>query len=99
MNWPFADPPRTAVFTLWPILKQTEAIRLVIHDHDGDWQFLDGVTDATAANAAIVALQEIADRDPSVLALADLPCGWKAVRGEVGEGWRREAFEVRELAA
>ncbi len=91
MTWPFTDPPRTAVFTLRSILNQAQPIRRVIHDHDGDWQFVDGVTDATAENGAIVALREITDRDPSVMELADLLCGWRAVRGDAGEGWRREA--------
>lgn len=86
MEWPFEDPRRTAVFTLRAIVFQGSPILSVIHDHDGDWQFLDGVTDATIENHALVALENIARLDPSVMALADLPCGWQAWRRDESEG-------------
>jgi hypothetical protein len=37
----------------------------------------------------MVTLAEIVLLDPTLTALADLPVGWEAVRGHVGDPWRR----------
>jgi hypothetical protein len=73
---------RSIVFEGAPIL-------LVSHDEDDHgWQFLDGEAPRTA-NAAVVALSEIVELDPSVVEVADLPPGWQAVRDTKRSGWVR----------
>lgn len=64
------------MITTWSILRGGKPILLVSHDEDG-WQFLDGCVHRVA-NAAIVSLQHIAQQDPSITELADLPVGWQA---------------------
>ena len=55
-------------------------------DHDADdhgWQFI-GSSDASVVDGRVVCLEEIVQLDPSVLAVADLPPGWQAVRKRLG---------------
>jgi hypothetical protein len=88
-EWPFADPPRTAAFTVRRVFEQGTAILLVTHDaDDGGWQFHDGDT-ARTADAMIVALEEVLAVDPTVAEVADLPLGWTATRRWRGDPWVR----------
>ena len=79
------------------VLDGSEPILLVSHDADDHgWQFI-GTSDASAADAKLVALEEIVEIDPTVLEVADLPPGWQAVRERVGGAWtRREHSPVPE---
>jgi hypothetical protein len=59
----------------------------VIHEDDGDWQFLDGgyVDD----DGVVVHIGHVFDKHQDLRVLADLPLGWAAER-ESGSGeWRR----------
>jgi hypothetical protein len=72
------------------ILDGSEPILLVSHDADDHgWQFI-GTSDASVADSRVVCLEEIVKRDPTVLEVADLPPGWRAIRAKVGGSWRRE---------
>ena len=89
-DWPFADPPDVATFTVRQIIDGTRPILLVSHDaDDGGWQFLTGEA-LSMDDALLVALKEIVLRDPSVLLLADLPTGWQASRRDAEAQWVRE---------
>jgi hypothetical protein len=89
-NWPFADPPNVATFTVRSIVEKRRPILLVAHDDDDDggWQFLDG-DDISMRNSMLVSLSEIAEIDPSILELADLPLGWYARRQSPADSWIR----------
>ncbi len=87
-QWPFDDAENTAVITLTRIMNGSQPILYVVHDEDGDWQFLDG-GDVSEEDAATVSLKNIANHDPSVKLLADLPAGWAAERDAVGKEWQR----------
>lgn len=87
-DWPFRETENTAVITLRRIIDKTNPILYVVHDEDGDWQFLDG-GDVTEQDAATVSLKNVTELDPSVKSLADLPTGWAAERSSVGEEWKR----------
>ncbi len=87
--WPFADPPNTAVFTCWRILRGEEWIHYVAHDaDDGAWQFHPHGF-APESEAAVIGLGEMVALDPTVAALADLPPGWCAWRDRKDEPWQR----------
>lgn len=88
-KWPFDDPPNVATITVRQIIDGGAPILLVRHDaDDGCWQFLTGgVVDM--ADAMVVSLREISERDPTVAELADLQPGWQATRERVGSPWRR----------
>ena len=91
-NWPFADKPNTASVTTRQVLEGAP-ILLVTHDaDDGSWQCLCGTTD-DPADARIVGLGRMHQRDPTLGELADLPEGWRASREAVGQPWRRGSAE------
>jgi hypothetical protein len=88
--WPFADPPNVAAITMRQIVHDGRPILLVAHDDDdGSWQFLTG-EDLDVADGMLVSLKSMVERDPSLVELADLPCGWQAWREQVGAPWKRE---------
>ena len=88
-DWPFDDPPNAAVFTVRQIVDGQMPILYVSHEEeDGAWQFLTG-EQITTADALLVGLKNIVNRDPSVLELAELPNGWIATRNNIGVPWQR----------
>jgi hypothetical protein len=89
-EWPFDQPPRTAVITLRSIVFGGAPILHVAHDEDDHgWQFL-GWEDTDVDQAAVIALEEIVKLDPSVLEVADLPPGWRAWRVSKSSPWTRQ---------
>ena len=92
-SWPFDQPQDCAVFTTRQVLEREEPILQVTHDSDDHgWQFI-GSSDGTVENGRVIALEEAVELDPSVLQLADLPVGWRAVRDTVEHPWKREAID------
>src|SRR4051812_5693659 len=88
-EWPFDQPPNCLAFSLRSIVFDGQPILYVTHDEDDHgWQFLDGKT-PDMANAAVVSLSNIVKLDPSVLAVADLPPGWRAWRDSADADWKR----------
>jgi hypothetical protein len=69
---------------LWHSFGSPEvSIRRVVHDHDGDWQFHDGVS-ADEADMAIVHLKHIISAHPHVAEFASLPLGPQVWQQEDG---------------
>lgn len=88
-QWKFPDPPHTRVFLSETVFKGTEPVTYVSHDaEDGAWQFL-GNSMADGGGPVISCFHHAIDRDPGLAELADLPLGWYAERGNVGEPWIR----------
>ena len=95
-NWPFADPPNVAVFTLRRIFREGKPILHVTHDKDdGSWQFLDGGP-ADMEDAWIVGLGEVLNLDDTIAELADLPLGWMAWRATLTSPWQRKPHTIVE---
>lgn len=88
-NWPFDVPINTASFTTRYVLDGTLPILEVYHDHDGEWQFMCGTTNATA-DAKLVCLGCMVRRDPTLVQLANMPAGWLAYRDSLEQPWSRE---------
>jgi hypothetical protein len=89
--WPFDQPPNCAVISLRSIMQGSDAVLHVSHDADDHgWQFLSGGP-VEMANAVLVTLSSIVERDPSLYEVADLPPGWHAWRKAVGASWSRQA--------
>jgi hypothetical protein len=88
-NWKFQDPPHTRVFLSETVHSGVEPVTYVSHDaEDGAWQFL-GDSMAEGVAPVICCFHHPIDRDKSLAELADLPLGWYAERGKVGELWIR----------
>ncbi len=75
-----------AVITTKYILEEGEPILYVIRDEDGDWQFLDG-QDITEADAIVVSLGQIIERDNSIKELLDMPKETEAKRKDTNNPW------------
>ncbi len=82
--------PDCAVFTTIQVFCGGHPITHVYHDADDHgWQFhYSGAKNA--ADAMIVALSEIYYHDSTVVEVADLPPGWRAIRAGSGQPWKRE---------
>jgi hypothetical protein len=90
-DWPFADPPNVATFTVRQIIEGGPPVLWVSHDEDdGAWQFHTGEEDFEVADGMIVCLKNMIARDPSLSELADLPFGWKAWRESPSHPWKRK---------
>ena len=88
-NWKFPDPPHAQAFLSETVHNGTEHVTYVSHDaEDGAWQFL-GDSMSDGGGPVLSCLHHPIDRDQSLAELADLPLGWYAERGSVGEPWVR----------
>jgi hypothetical protein len=89
--WPFEDRRNVAVITHRRIMDGSDWIAFVSHDaDDGGWQFhTNEPGPPNVADAVVIALSEIVQRDESILELADLPLGWRAWRESATSPWRR----------
>jgi hypothetical protein len=91
--WPFKEPRTFGVFCSRAIFEQGKAIRLVAHDEDGSWQFLDGEPITAGDTPVHVHLEHVMRLDPSVGEVSLLPKGWIAEREERGAGWSTSSSE------
>jgi hypothetical protein len=89
-RWPFDQPKNCATFTTRQVIEGREPIVFVSHDaEDHSWQFI-GTSGAAMADAMIVGMGEVVNRDPTLVELAGLPPGWQATRTYVGGPWTRQ---------
>ncbi len=84
--WIFNDPKDLAVLSLRRIFDGETFVRMVTHEDDGSWQFLDG-HDMTEKDAVIVGHGEVIKLDPTLVQVAALPRGWYAVREAINTPW------------
>lgn len=93
----FQEPLDTAVFTTTFVMKEQSLITLITHELDGDWQFFgDDTFDNYETVAMVVSLEEIIEKDKSVLKVADLPLGYQATRASKSDDWVIEQIEYSE---
>lgn len=85
-KFPFKERPDTATFSCCHVINGEKSILHVVHDEEGDWQFLCGA-DHTIEEARIVSLQSVYDLDNSVAKLAHLKPGQSADRKTKEDEW------------
>ena len=90
----FREEKNLGIFTTRQWLEDNEPILRVVHEEDGDWQFLTKEMDFD--NVKLVALQSMIKRDPTLNQLFDLEYGEQAERSFIGDKWRRSQFTVEE---
>lgn len=95
-EWPFDDPENCRTIVSRTIFENDASIVAVVHDEEGDWLFLDGGDNSDSARLIVVALGQVAKKDPTILKLADLPHGWEAERDTSDGAWRRFKTEESE---
>ena len=75
------------VFTTKAVLVKRKPIIRVIHDTEGDWQFLSDECYLQEGDAMLVSLGEILDYDRTVSDIISIPTGKQAIRESIGETW------------
>lgn len=88
-DWPFSVPILTGAFCTRNILNDGAPIMAIIHDHESEWQFLNGDNFKTE-DIALVCLGCIYDRHSFIGEFSDLPKGWVAWRASVNDLWQYE---------
>jgi hypothetical protein len=90
----FREPKNLATFTTTQWLELQKPILRVVHDHDGDWQFLTG--DQMQEDIKIVALEQLVLRDKTLNDVFNLEYGEAADRDFIGGKWTRSKVHYDE---
>ena len=77
---------KMAVFTTSQVVMGKEPITYVVHDDEGDWQFLCSIG-ASMSEAMIVTMSEILKIDSSLKEILWIPEGTEARRSSIGGEW------------
>lgn len=85
-NWMVHWIRQTRALATQPVIEGIEPVRHVVRDEDGGWKLLCGSDEADPPRP--FHLFHAFDRDPSLLAVADLPAGQRADRRRL-RGWKR----------
>jgi hypothetical protein len=93
-DFKFRELKNLGIFTTKQWLDLKSPILNVVHDSDGDWQFLTG--DQMPEDIRLVCLDEIIKSDMTLNDLFDLDYGECAVREKVGDKWIRNKMEQEE---
>lgn len=86
-DFKFRESKNLAVFTTRQWLELNKPILRVIHEFDGDWQFLTG--DQLSEDARLVCLEEMTLRDNTLNDVFNLDYGEAAEREFLGGLWKR----------
>ncbi len=86
-DFKFREVKNLAIFTTRQWLEQSKPILHVVHDNEGDWQFLTG--DQMPEDIKIVALEQMILRDGSLNDVFNLDYGERAERIGLNQKWER----------
>jgi hypothetical protein len=87
VNFKYREPKNLAVFTTRQWLDLRKPILRVVHEEDGDWQFLTG--DQEPEDIKVVALEQLVLRDKTLNEVFDLNYGEAADRDSINGQWTR----------
>ncbi|HYF33377.1 MAG TPA: DUF4262 domain-containing protein [Chitinophagaceae bacterium] len=91
-DFKFREAKNLATFTTKQWIELNKPIIHVIHDSDGDWQFLTD-DEYSIESIKIVALEQIILKDKTLNEVFDLEYGEQAERKFIGDKWIRTKFE------
>jgi hypothetical protein len=86
-DFKFREEKNVAVFTTRQWIELNRPILRVVHEFDGDWQFLTG--DQMPEDIKIVALKEMVSKDKTINDIFNLDYGEQAEREFIGGKWTR----------
>jgi hypothetical protein len=89
-EWPFLDDPHRSVFVSRCVVEDNAPIVRVVHEGEGDWQFIGPVDDPDQDGCKLCCLHCVVEKDQSVRLLARLLPGWRARRNAPGDDWAYE---------
>lgn len=87
----FREEKNLGIFTTKQWLENNEPILRVVHEEEGDWQFLTKEIDFE--NGKLVALEQMILRDKTLNEIFDLEYGEEAERDFIGAKWRRNPIK------
>ncbi len=90
----FREAKNLGIFTTRQWLEENKPILRVVHDEDGDWQFLTG--DQMPSDMKIVALEQMVLKDNSLNDIFNLDYGKAADRTKIGGEWKRSTLPSEE---
>jgi hypothetical protein len=90
-DFKFREPKNLATFTTRQWLDQLKPILHIVHENDGDWQFLTG--DQMPEDIRVVALEQLVITDNTLNEIFNLEYGERAERSFIGGSWTREKIE------
>ena len=90
----FREAKNLGIFTTRQWLELDKPILRVVHDLDGDWQFLTG--DQMPDDIKLVALEQVVLKDKTLNEVFDLGYGYSAEREFVGGEWTTTKIENEE---
>jgi hypothetical protein len=90
-DFKFREAKNLAVFTTRQWLTLDKPILRVVHDTDGDWQFLTG--DQMPDDIRLVTLEEVVSRDKTLNEVFDLDYGYSMDRDFIGGKWTKIKLE------
>jgi hypothetical protein len=93
-DFKFREVKNLGVFTTRQWLQQNKPILHVVHDEDGDWQFLTG--DQMPEDVKLVALEQMVLGDNSLNDVFNLDYGEQASRDSVTGEWKRSKAVLEE---
>lgn len=82
------DTMNLSVFTSRHILEEGAPVLYVVHDEEGDWQFL-GSEDVVDEDVRIISMKQMLEHDPSLHKLANMPRGMEAIRNNRNENFTK----------
>ena len=85
--WPFAESENATTFVCVCVHRRQKPLLRVLHDDDGDWQFLCGDDEHMEETPVIACLGCMIEREPSLLKVAKLPVDACAGRESETEEW------------
>ena len=85
-NFKFNEPKNLRAFTTRQWLDEKKPILRVVHDNNGDWQFL--TRDQMQEDIRVVALGELIKRDETLNQVFNLDYGEEAERNFIGDNWK-----------
>jgi len=93
-DFKFREAKNLAVFTTRQWLDLDKPILRVVHETDGDWQFLTG--DQMPGDIRLVALEQMIVRDKTLNEVFDLDYGYSLDRDDIGGEWTKTKVENEE---
>jgi hypothetical protein len=92
-RWAFREPPSARVMTQYIVIEKKKPILFVLHDRDGDWQFL--ADDPSMMDPAVeVPFVAIVALDSTLVRLAALQPGQKAIRADKSSPWKIDLYST-----
>jgi Domain of unknown function (DUF4262) len=94
VDFKFKEQKNLGIFTTRQWLELNQPILRVVHDLDGDWQFLTG--DQMPDDIKLVALEQMVIRDKTLNEVFNLDYGYSAERKFIGDEWIKQKEEDSE---